>query len=1055
MSYFEVLVRRLVSSMCVLSLCCGASSMAFADASSASLNITVSDTSGAVISDAIATLRNRDTTQQQTALSSTLGSANFPFLKPGHYDLTLSKAGFADLTVNSIVLNVGDEKHLDIKLKVGPSAQTVTVDGSGLTINTTDASVGTVIDQKFVENIPLNGRSFQDLIAMTPGIITQSPQAQSAVGNNGDFSVNGQRTESNYYTVDGVSANISPGNGSGQSTPGASGSLSASTALGTTQSIISVDALQEFRVQSSTYSAAYGRTPGGQFSFITRSGTNEVHGSAFDYLRNNYFDANDWFNDLYGKPEAALRQNDFGGTLGGPIRLPRIYDGRKDTFFFASYEGLRLTQPQAAQTLYVPDTFMRQLAAPALQPILNAFPLQNGTDYGTSGSPSLAQFISSYSIPSRIDSTSLRVDQHLTPKAALFFRYGYTPTSTDTRSLSALSELANNASTYTLGFTGQVTDTIATDVRMGYAKSSASLTGSIDSFGGATPINLPSTMGIAGYSSPQPYILLYISGIGLSTLTYQDSNNQLSQWNINDTTSISSGHHQISFGGDYRRLIATTTPSSPLVLGEYLSASSVAHNSASYLEILQRIQSQPIFNELALFAQDEWRVNGRLHLSFGLRWELDPPPTGANGKDAYTLAGNIGNPSSLTLAPLGTPLWHTYRYNFAPRLGMAWATHADPDWQTVVRAGGGIFFDSANEPTSVGWSGIGFSAQTSSSGGTLPITPSQLAFGPSVTPPYTSSVVTAYPSHLQLPYTWQWNLSVEQAVTRTASFTLSYIGANGRRLIGEQQLTLTQLNPNFGSINYFPNNVTSNYQALQVQLQRAVTKGVQALGAYTWSHAIDFGSNASVVPLARGNSDFDVRSSFSAGLSWDISFPSNSTLLKRIGGKWGVDGRMIARTAFPVTLGGSYLTNTATGQEYYSGVNLVAGQPLYLRGSSCPNLPGGKCPGGKAINKSAFTPASGTVAGNAPRNFVRGFGETEINLAARREFHIYERFNLQFRAEAFNILNHPTFGYVDSGLTDLTFGQSTKMLNQSLGTLASQFQQGGPRSMQFALKLIF
>src|SRR6185437_13817095 len=178
-----------------------------------------------------------------------------------------------------------------------------------------------------------------------------------------------------------------------------------------------------FRVDSSSYSAEYGRTPGGQFALVTRSGTNVIHGTAFDYLRNNFFDANDWFNDHYKKPNAALRQNDFGFTLGGPVFLPHVYDGKDKTFFFASYEGLRLTQPQAASIEFVPDAALRASAAPALQPLIHAFPLPTpgGIDYG-----GLAQFIQSYSIPSQIDATSIRMDHTFSSRLSAFFRFGYT-----------------------------------------------------------------------------------------------------------------------------------------------------------------------------------------------------------------------------------------------------------------------------------------------------------------------------------------------------------------------------------------------------------------------------------------------------------------------------------------------------------------------------------------------------------------------------------------------------------------------------------------------------
>jgi hypothetical protein len=348
------------------------SSSAFADSSTASLSVSISDSSGAVVPGAHIVLRNAETNQEQQAASGITGSATFTFLKPGLYGLTVSKESFADVVVDHILLNVADDRRIRLSLKVGSASQTVNVDGTGLTINTTDASVSTVVDRKFVENMPLNGRSFQDLISMTPGVVTQSPQAAGGIQSKGDFSVNGQRTESNSYTVDGVSGNNGTGYPTGYGQAGSMGAIAASTALGTTQSLISVDALQEFRVMSSTYSAEYGRTPGGQFSLSTRSGTNAPHGTAFDYLRNDALDSNDWFNKHNGKAKTALRQNDFGSTFGGPVLLPHVYSGKYRTFFFASYEGLRLTQPTAATTQYVPSLSVRTGTVASLQPIFNA-----------------------------------------------------------------------------------------------------------------------------------------------------------------------------------------------------------------------------------------------------------------------------------------------------------------------------------------------------------------------------------------------------------------------------------------------------------------------------------------------------------------------------------------------------------------------------------------------------------------------------------------------------------------------------------------------------------
>jgi hypothetical protein len=277
--------------------------------------------------------------------------------------------------------------------------------------------------------------------------------------------------------------------------------------------------------------------------------------------------------------------------------------------------------------------------------------------------------------------------------------------------------------------------------------------------------------------------------------------------------------------------------------------------------------------------------------------------------------------------------------------------------------------------------------------------------------------------------------------------------------VGEQELYFGLLNPNpnpnFAEVIYFANGITSNYQALQLQFQRSVSRAIQALASYTWAHSIDFGSNDTSLPLERGNSDFDVRHNFQVGLSWDLPKPALDKFSKAILTDWGLDARVLMRTAFPITLDGSSEINTLTGNIYYSGLNYDNSQPLYLYG---PQFPGGKAINGGANNvvNPAFTVATGTnPVGNAPRNIARGFGLSQVNLAVRRQFVIYKETSLQFRAEAFNVFNRPNFGHVTPLITAATFGQATAMLNGSLGTMAPQYQQGGARSMQFALRLRF
>lgn len=1035
-------LNRVLSCVALLLIFVGTAEC-WAQGSTATVNGQITDSSGRVVPGTQVEAVNIDTSAVYPSKSNGSGIYVVSGLNPGRYRFMVRKDGFKVINKTDITLHVQDILEENFSLEVGSNSESITVEGGHQYINTTEASVSTVVDRNFVENIPLNGRSFQDLISMTPGVVSQSPQTSQASGQNGDFSVNGQRTESNYYTVDGVSANISSGAANGGPQPGTTGAIGATTALGTTQSLISVDALEEFRVSSSSYSAEYGRNPGGQFSLITRSGTKVFHGTLFDYLRNNYFDANNWFNDRYGVAATALRQNDFGGTFGGPVVLPGSYAKSHPSYFFISYEGLRLTQPQAASIQYVPSLALRQTTPMALQPVINAYPLPSPG--GITYSSGLSQFIHGYSLPSKIDSTSARLDSTLSPRFHLFFRFSETPSSSNSRALSALTVTSFKTQTYTVGATSQITDKVANEFRIGYSRNDATTSSSIDSFGGATPVNLGTALGNVQSGTPASDFDLYFAGTGESELTVSSSANEGRQWNIVDTLGLSLGKHQVKLGFDYRRIKSPLYPGSPYVSGIYFSGTSVVNNSADLAIFDKVLPSAPIFNETAAFVQDEWHLKPNLTLSGGIRWEVNPPPTDAHGNDAYTLKGSFANPSSLVVAPRGTPLWNTSWFNFAPRLGVAWTASSKAGWETVLRTGGGVFFDTGNQVGAYGFEYLGFAAFEYIGNFAFPSTPQQLAFEPSTVAPYTT--VVAFPEHLQQPYTLQWNVSAQQALGGAQSLTLSYVGSNGRRLLQQRQSSIAAINPNFTYVELFTSNTTSNYQALQAQFQRSVPHGIEVLASYTWSHSLDFGSANAALPLSRGNSDYDLRNNFQGGLTWELPGSYRNAGLKALLSGWGIDGRLTSRTAFPITLRGSLTTNGATGQSYYGNLNVVQGQPVYLYNS--------RYPGGRRVNAAAFQTPAANDPGNAPRNFVRGFGATQVNIAAHRTFTLVKGATLQFRAEAFNLLNHPIFGLVDPALTDLTFGQATKTLNQSLSTLSAQYQQGGPRSLQFALKIQF
>lgn len=1045
----------------------------------------VLDPSGAVIGGAEITVANDETNAQYFGKTNNEGIYVVSNLPPGSYRLQVAKIGFKTLIKPDIILNVQDALAINFTLPIGPTSEVVTVKGGAPLINTESATVSTVVDRNFVANMPLNGRSFQGLILLTPGVVTNSPQTTAYSGLFGEFSVNGQRTESNYYSVDGVSANL--GVAAGQvGAAGNSGSLPASTVLGTTQGLVSVDALEEFRVQSSTYSAEYGRNPGGQFSLVTRSGSNQWHGVAFDYLRNNIFDANDWFNDYYHLPQPAERQNDFGGTLGGPVRIPGVYNGRDKTFFFFSYEGLRLVQPQAATVTVVPTVALRQSTPNPLQAVTNGFPLPDCPISATNCTNDLGngfgQFIGAWSNPSSIDSYSVRFDESLNEKLRLFFRFSETPSRINSRRGGPFSDpaapglLSAKPLTYTLGMTSGLSARFNNDFRANYSSLEAgNNVAMVDDFGGAQPLDLLQVQGL-GNSHPLYVIqtVMYSANFRYAAaLTQYHSLGLQRQWNVADTLSMAFGRHQAKIGVDDRRLAPVQQFSNPSLYYQFNGPSAVTTNSPFIATAQSTSAAYPRFLNFSAFGQDELRLKPRWILSFGLRWEVNPATGAPKGNLPYTLQGDISNPSALTLAPQGTPLWRTTWFNFAPRLGSAYMLRNAPGFETVVRAGGGVFFDTGQQLGDAGYNGAGFrgsarycSFSFCAGPASFPLTPAE-ASPAIVNPPVGPGLlIYGFAPHLQLPFTLQWNASIQQAIGKSQALTVSYVGANGRKLLERNELGLSGSNPEIGTVIYTKNGLTSDYNALQVQLQRRMNRGLQALASYTWSHSIDYGSQNAADPYVRGNSDFDVRHNFSTALSYELPGSFQNKFARLAVGHWGLDDRFTARTGFPVPLIGSLNLNPTTFQSYGAGLDLVPGQPLYISGSQCVSVYGIQCPGGRAINPNAFAdppidPNTGnaTRPGNAPRNFVRGFGAWQMDLAARREFPVHERLKLQFRAEAFNVFNHPNFGAISSEFCSpgpfCTFGQSTATLARSLGALSPLYQIGGPRSIQFALKLMF
>lgn len=1035
-----------------------------AQTTTATLSGIVHDDNGAVVANASVTVTNSGVGFTRKTTTNESGYFIVPLLPPSTYSVSVERDGFAPTELLNVVLNVGDQKSLQIKLSTGTISEQVKVADDPPLINES-AAAGTVVDRTFVANLPLNGRSFQSLLTLTPGIVL----TKATGGNSGQFSVNGQRTDSNYVMVDGVSANVGVSADAVVGQQGA-GSIPAFSISGGTNNLVSVDALEEFKVLTSTYAPEYGRMPGGQVSIVTRSGTNKFHGSVFDYLRNDVFDANDWFANANRLARPALRQNDFGGVIGGPVYLPRfgeggptLYNGKDKTFFFFSYEGLRLLQPLTAQT-QVPSLASRQAAIPSMQPFLNAFPLPNGPNT-TLG---MALFNASYSNPTNLDATSFRIDHNFSSKLNAFVRYNHSPSNTVTRGLnggvlSQISPTIINTRTLTFGSIYSFSPTVVNDFRGNWSSVRGRQINDLDNFGGAIPI------------SDEEYYPVTFSGqrnftFSLSSATYQKggfANNVRSQYNFTDSLLVIAGSHQLKFGVDHRRSLLEYRPLRINGQAVFQGATGALNGQVLRGVIVTSQGPKDIYTDnISFYGQDGWKASSRLTLTYGLRWDLALYPKERSGLYPTAVSG-LDNPATMTIAPPGTPLWNTPHTNFAPRVGIAYQLSRTPGKEMAIRGGFGLFYDlpygSILSSFSNSWPTVG--RKNLAAGTIFPYSPANAAPLP-LTTTLPATVLIVSDPNLKLPVTYQWNATIDRSLGRAQVLTVAYVGAAGRRLLRNE--TYQNPNPSFVTVNLTKNGAESDYNALQVQFNRRLSQRIQALASYTWSHSIDTASNDSasfapgstIDPLTdRASSDFDIRHSFNSAITYSVPTFTTAPVFKQVLENWSIDSVFAARSASPINV----FTTTdviGLGVPSISRPDLVAGAPLYIDDP--------KLAGGKRFNRAAFVipPANSKRQGSLGRNALRGFPVSQLDFALRRELKVKESLRVQIKGEVFNIFNHPNFADPDGslgtdGVPNTFFGVSNSMFGRSLGTgsvnggLNPLYQIGGPRSMQFSLKVLF
>ena len=1042
-------------------------------ASAQSPNGTVSgivlDPSGGIIAGADVLIINDETGVQYAGKANNEGYYVVPNIPPGTYRIQVSNSGFKTIIKPDIRIHVEDALAINFTLPIGAASEIVTVQGGAEIINTQNASVSTVIDRNFVESLPLNGRSFNTLLQLTPGVVIASTSNSNGFVH-GQFSIAGQRTDANSFSVDGVSANFGAASTAGMGQSG-TGTAQAFSVLGGTSSLVSVDALQEFRIETSSFAPEFGRSPGGQVILTTRSGTNGFHGAAFEYFRNTVMDANNWFNDEASPriPKAPEHHNDFGGVLGGPI-------WKDKTFFFASYEGARLDVPSTMQIQvpYFGSTVPSCSPSSAVASFLEAYPKPNGT---VSSVTCTGQFTGSFANIASLNAGSLRIDHTFNGRISIFGRYNDAPSQIANR-VGPLSETATtitNTQTVTVGVNMTLSSRLFNALRGNYSTQRAGLSQALDAFGGATP---PDPSVLFGSLPPGQTAAFFAPFDGTAQYSLgPNANNRTKQLNFVDDLSFTLGAHQLKFGGDYRAIFLDNVPFRNNFTYGLLSVQNLISTGQAFLFISQTaLPARTLSQSTSLYAQDSWKASRRLVLTYGVRWELSPAPEGLG---STTLASwlNVNNPSAITLAPAGTSLWHTTFGNFAPRLGIAYTL--DQAGSTVLRAGAGIFYDL----------GVGASANLASDfpnaaeGGPFFNQPLPVAnigsFAPTISsmPPYPVSDTQGFDPKLKLPRSYQWNVALEKSFGGHQAISATYVGQAGRDLL--RQEALFKPNANFsGGFELTGNAAKSNYNAFQLQYRRPLVSRVQALLNYTYSHSLDNASNDVIAGLTNtvisaandyGSSDFDVRHSFSGALTFAVPSLGTSGAIAALTKDWSLDTVVVARTGFPYNA--TVLAPSSLGASTIRP-DRVTEQPFYVYGAQCaqvfgPASQGGNgaleagqvCPGGKGLNPAAFdatSPMAGNRQGTLGRNAIPGFGLTQVDLSIGRKFAITERLNAQFRVDAFNLFNHPNFtnpgGFLSGGPSLLL---SRETLNTGLGGLNPIFQQGGPRSLQLSLRLAF
>ena len=1038
-------------------------------ATTTSLVGTVSDASRKSVPGAKVTAVNVGTSDTYTGLTNEQGFYNLQFVAVGDYNFTIESPGFQLFKLNGVHVDINQVVRNDVALRVGNVVETVTVEATGTAIKTDDATVSEVISTRAVSELPLSFRDPMQLALITPGVL-QGGNSLTGVPPGENFIGAGTRSIDSDMTLDGVSI--------------------MNNLITTTPTRPIVDAVSEVEVQTGTYTAQYGAYMGVHINSITKSGTNQAHGSVWEFVRNQIFDARSFFTlPTPANPTAAkppFHQNQFGVEFDGPVYIPKIYNGKNKTFFMASYEGFRLVQSSTSLSTSMPAAFFTGnfpgVTATIQDPLGNTpFPanvipkdrispivLKLQQYYPATNLPGLA---SNYSVPVpttvSTDQTLDRIDQNIGEKIRIYVRAHY-----QNQPAFGGSAIPVNGSTtpttttnYTVGYTHTLTPTLVNDLRLGrYYFNSAT----VNPFSVANNTTAGTNLGIPGFNydstSNNPGIpdfnITGFNGLNESgTNWYQnDSTNQLSE-----QLSWSHGAHNVMAGLAFSRLATGRAAVNSARGGFTFNGTITGYAPADFILGMPQSFTTPgpeVRGRVAewrdgFFVQDKWQISRKLTLNYGLRYELPTVPYTINGVATELNAGQ-------TALVGGTPGYHFIAPNhndWAPRLGFAYRFND----KTVFRGGAGIYYNpnqtnsytflNTNPPyttilTCTYTVGSTEQVPTLSNPITPGVCPAAATAGTIVTPPW----------HQQTPRMNQWSAGLERQLSNGAGIELQYLGThayhldrsfynNTPLLPGPGSVNSRRPNPLFGVIRTINMDEISNYESLTVIFRQRLSHGLTLNAHYTWSHTLDISdnSNGGGTPLQPywwkadyGNANWDIRHRFVASFVYSIPFFGTANpVLKGAFGGWQTNGIVTIQTGTPFNVStGTDTANTASNGTYRP--DLV-------------HAPSDNCGRGHlvgCIDASAYTiadlfPATPThyAYGNEGRNLLHGPGSQTVNFSLFKNIPIRERLKFQFRFETFALFNHTNFGNPSA-----TFGTS------SFGNITGA---SGNRNIQLGAKLVF